>query len=267
VAGVLAEGEVESAEAEAYELVRAVLGIRRADVRSVDVEEARATRVLALAGRRAEGVPLQYLTGIAPFRHLELKVGPGVLVPRPETEIVTEHALARLPTGGLAVDVGTGSGAIALSIAYERPDATVVATDAAPDALRWARLNRDELGLRVEIVECDLLGGLSHELAGKIDVIVSNPPYVGMEDLELLPRDVRDHEPPEALFAGERGLAVIERLAAAARGWLVPRGWLVLEVAPHQSDEVRKLLERLDYGSVSIGRDLAGRDRVAEGQR
>lgn len=267
MAGILAESGIESAEADANELIRAALGISRAEVGNVDVQEAEAVRVLTLAVERARGAPLQYVTGVAAFRHIELRVGPGVLVPRPETEIVTEHALARLPTGGLCVDVGTGSGAIALSIAHERPDATVVATDSAPDAVRWARLNSGKLGLQVEVVECDLLEGLTDELAGKIDVIVSNPPYIGTEERGLLPRDVVEYEPPEALFAGERGMDVIERLADAARGWLAPGGWLVLEVAPHQADRVRELLEGLDYSFVSIARDLAGRNRVAEGRR
>lgn len=244
--------------------MRAVIGLKRADVVGADIDGIDAARVLTLAGRRAEGIPLQYLTGVAPFRHLELKVGPGVLIPRPETEIVTERAMARLPIGGVVVDVGTGSGAVALSIAHERPDARVLATESASDAFGWALLNRDELGLEVDIVRGDLMAVLPPDLRGAIDVVVSNPPYIAETERHLLSRDVVDHEPHEALFAGERGMTLIERLADEARGWLGPRGWLVMEIAPHRSKGVRDLLEKLGYLQVTIEVDLTGRDRVAE---
>lgn len=263
---VLSEGGVENADAEAYELMRSVLGLGRAEVGRARVDGPQATRVTALATRRAAGVPLQYLTGVAGFRHIELKVGPGVLVPRPETEVVTERALALLPQRGTCVDVGTGSGAIALSVAHERPDATVLATEAAADALRWARLNRDELGLPVEIAAGDLFDGLPEDLRGKVDVIVSNPPYIGTGERAQLPVEVVEHEPHEALFAGERGLSVIERLVDESRAWLSREGWLVFEIAPHHHEGVRELLEGYGYGDVRIGPDLAGRDRVAEGR-
>jgi release factor glutamine methyltransferase len=263
---VLSEADVENAEAEAFELMRCVLGLRRAEVGAAEVEGSQATRVTALATRRAAGVPLQYLTGVAGFRHIEIKVGPGVLVPRPETEIVTGRALTHLPEGGTCVDVGTGSGAIALSVAHERPDATVLATEAAPDALRWARLNRKELGLPVEIVAGDLFDGLPEDLRGRVDVIVSNPPYVGTGERALLPVEVVDHEPHEALFAGERGLSVIERLVDESGAWLSPRGWLVFEIAPHHHESVRELLQNRGYRDVRISPDLTGRDRVAEGR-
>jgi release factor glutamine methyltransferase len=255
---------VETAEAEAYEIVRAVMGLTRTEVVGADVDDADAARLVALATRRVEGIPLQYLTGRAAFRHLDLKVGPGVLIPRPETEIVVERVLARLPIGGLAVDVGTGSGAIALSIAYERPDARVLATERAADALRWAQLNRDELGLTVEVLPGDLLDGLSPGLRGTIDVVVSNPPYIAESERGMLAASVVDHEPHEALFAGHRGTALIERLADDARAWLRAGGWLVSEIAPHQADLVRRMLGGLGYVEVTIGKDLAGRDRVAE---
>ena len=163
--------------------------------------------------RRIDGEPLQYLTGLAGFRYLELRVGPGVLVPRPETEIVAQTAIDLLPRGGTVVDVGTGSGAIALAIRHERPDARVVATDISEEALVWARRNREELALEVELIACDLLDGVDHGLRGAIDVIVSNPPYVAPEERDDLPVEVRDHEPDVALFAPRDGLDVIGRRA------------------------------------------------------
>ena len=247
--------------------MRAVFGLKRAEVVSADIDATDVARVFDLARRRTEGTPLQYLTGVAPFRHLELKVGPGVLIPRPETEIVTERALARLPPGGAVVDVGTGSGAVALSIAHERPDSTVLATESEPDAFRWACLNRDELGLDVEIVRGDLLDGLPPDLGGAIDVVVSNPPYIGVSEGHLLAPSVVEHEPHEALFAGDRGLSVIVRLVDEARAWLAAGGWLVMEIAPHHSDEVRAQLEDCGYEDVAIGTDMTRRDRIAEGRR
>lgn len=220
-----------------------------------------ATHLAELVGRRIEGEPLQYLTGIAGFRRLELRVGPGVLIPRPETEIVTEIALRLLPAGGTIVDVGTGSGAIALAVADERPDARIYATDISVDALNWARRNRDSLRLAVELVAGDLFDALPHELGGTVDVVVSNPPYIGYAEAASLPVDVRDHEPEVALFAPEDGLSVVRRLAQEAPVWLRPSGHLVLEIAPHQANAVAELLS--DYRDVRMEKDLTGRDRVA----
>jgi release factor glutamine methyltransferase len=200
---------------------------------------------------------------VAGFRHLELAVGPGVMIPRPETELVAEQAMDKLPRGGTLVDCGTGSGAIALSIAQERPDARILATELSPSALRWAEKNRAALGLELELIACDLLEGLSAELAPQVDVVVSNPPYVPLSERHLLPRDVLEHEPHEALFAGADGLEVIVRLAPEAIRRLRPGGWLVTEIGDGQAAAVRRLLEETGYMDVSIRPDLTGRDRIA----
>ena len=228
-----------------------------------DVERA----ALALVARRARGEPLQYVTGIAGFRRLELAVGPGVFIPRPETELVAELAMAKLPSGGTVVDVGTGSGAIALSIAQERPDARVLATEKSPDALAWARKNRDELGLSVELFECDLFEALPLDLRGELDVVVSNPPYVPSGDRDALPRDVANHEPHIALFADETGAALIERICKEAVSWLRPGGWLVLEIGHGQGTRVEAIMNEAGYREVEIRDDLAERERIACGQR
>lgn len=219
---------------------------------------------LALARRRAAGEPLQYLTGIAGFRHLELSVGPGVLVPRPETEQVAQRALDLLPPGGILVDIGTGSGAIALSIAHERRDARVWATELSPDAMGWAIGNRDRLKLQVEMLEGDTFSPLPEDLKGLIDVCVSNPPYVAAGEKELLPVEVVDHEPHLALFADD-GLSVIRRLIAESPRWLAPGGWLVLEISERHPDRVEELLRQGGFADVFIEQDLAGRARIASG--
>lgn len=214
-----------------------------------------------LVRRRVAGEPLQYLTGLAGFRYLELEVGPGVLIPRPETEVVAQFAIDLLPPDGVAVDVGTGSGAIALALKQERPDARVIATELSEEAIAWARRNRERLGLEIELVAGDLLEVVPSELAGAVDVVVSNPPYVAVEERASLPSEVRDHEPDIALFAPGGGMSVIGRLAQVAPAWLRPGGHLVLEIAPARAREVVEMLG--GFREVAIHPDLTGRDRVA----
>ena len=217
---------------------------------------------LTFAERRSRGEPLQYLLGSAQFRHLDLEVGPGVFIPRPETELVVERAIELLPPGGTLVDLGTGSGAIALSVAHERPDAKVSATEADPGAFPWAIRNRDRLSLPVDIFQGDLFENLPKELEGAIDVCVSNPPYVSTEKKGSLPVDVREHEPETALYGGATGMDVTERLARDARSWLRPGGWLVMEMSVEQQDLMNSLLEDLRYADVKIGIDLARWPRI-----
>lgn len=251
VAEVLREAGIENAAREARWLLEAA------------PDESSA---LELARRRADGEPLQYLTGIAGFRRLELKVGPGVLVPRPESEIVTQRAIDRLPRGGILVDIGTGSGAMALAVADERSDATVYATEISQDAMRWARINRDALAPQVELLVGDLFDALPIELKGRIDVLASNPPYIGEREREGLPKDVVDHEPGVAVFGGEDGLDIIRRLLTEASDWIKPGGWIVLEISSWQRQDVTDLLRRARFKEVTVEADLTGRDRVALGQ-
>jgi release factor glutamine methyltransferase len=258
----------ESPETEARWLLQEVAGHSSSQVLSrAEIDEDSAREALSLAARRAGGEPLQYVIGVAHFRYLDVAVGPGVLVPRPETELVVERAMELLPRGGVAVDVGTGSGAIALAMKQERPDARVWATESSAAALAWAERNRSATGLEVELIRCDLLSGLPEELRHVIDVVVSNPPYVAPEERALLPRDVRDHEPEEALIAPEDALSVIERLAEDARSWLRAHGWLVSEIGETLGPRVTALLADLGYEEVSVRPDLAGRDRIASARR
>lgn len=219
---------------------------------------------MPLVARRVAGEPLQYLTGLAGFRRLELQIGPGALVPRPETESLAGRAVELVPSGGTVVDVGTGAGPIALSIADERPDVRVIATEISEEALEWARRNRDQLGLDVELILCDLFEGLPNALRRRVDVVISNPPYISENERSSLPTEVADHEPHVALFAARDGLEVFERLAFSAKGWLAPGGVLLSEIGDRQGDTVARLLGHLGYQEVAIRDDLVGRPRIAE---
>lgn len=217
-----------------------------------------------LVGRRVRGEPLQYLTGLAGFRRLELRIGPGALVPRPETESLAGRAIELAPQGGVIVDIGTGAGPIALALADERPDLTVIGTEISAEALEWARVNRDRFRARIELIRCDLFEGLPNRLRRAIDVVVSNPPYVSENERSSLPREVAEHEPGVALFSGRDGLEVFDRIARSAKGWLRDGGVLLSEVGDRQGATVLRLLTHLGYESPAIRPDLVGRPRIAE---
>lgn len=225
-----------------------------------------------LLERRLAGEPLQYVLGAWGFRTLDLLVDRRVLIPRPETEVVVERALAELDrirsyaaVGGralVAVDLGTGSGAIGLSLAVERPGVDVWLTDASGDALAVARANLAGLGragTRVRVVEGSWFDALPGELAGTIDLIVSNPPYVGLDD--DLPEAVRAWEPTSALLAGPDGLDDIRVLVRESPRWLRTGGALVVELAPDQAATVAELAAEVGFTGVSVEPDLAGRSR------
>lgn len=263
----LAEGGVDSPNSEARWLLEAATGRKLAElvtVRELDAEAV--ARVEALASRRVAGEPLQYVTGAVGFRHLELHVGPGVFIPRPETEVLVDVVLSLLPPGGVAIDVGTGSGAIALAIAHERADARVVATERSPDALEYARSNRERTGVEVELVHGDLFSSVSQELRGIVDVVVSNPPYVSSSERHVVAPDVLAHEPHEALFGGDVGMDVVQRLSTESPRWLRRGGWLVLEIGPSQLEIVEDVLRADGFEDVEVTFDLAGRSRIVRGR-
>ena len=216
-----------------------------------------------LLDRRARREPLAYILGHWGFRRLTLKTDRRALVPRPETEIVVERALEHLQgqRAPRVLDVGTGTGAIALAIADEHPGAVVTAIDVSTDALGLARENLALLGVngRVRLVEHDLTHGIGRD---DYDLVVSNPPYVEPEDLETLQPEVRDWEPRIALVAP----GATEAVAAAATEALRPGGWIVLEVAENKAGSVEALLRGLGYLELRISPDLAGKDRVVEGR-
>lgn len=267
IKSTLAGAGIENAARESEWIVESASGLDRTSIalHQGEVGEPVVDKARRLADRRAGGEPLQYVTGVVGFRRLELQIGPGALIPRPESELVTGVALDLLPQGGLLVDIGTGAGAMALATADERPDARVIATDVAADALGWAKKNREKLQLDVEFFEGDLFDCLPESVKGSVDVVVSNPPYVP-ENFSLAPV-IRDHEPHVALFAPGDGLAIIERLVADAPQWLKPDGWVVLEMDHAQRDAVRRLFEGLEYRDVEILEDQTGRPRIARARR
>jgi release factor glutamine methyltransferase len=215
--------------------------------------------------RRCAGEPLQHVTGEQGFRRLTLRVRPGVFIPRPETEVLVQVALDGLASveAPVVVDVATGTGAVALAIKDERPDATVHATDVAPEAVRLARENADELGLEIAVVEGDLLGPLPEELRESVDAVVCNPPYVALEARGSLPRDVLA-EPELAVFGDPE---LYERLFAQAHGWLRPGGFAAVEIEEHGADTVARIAKQEGFVDVTVHEDLADRDRVVGARR
>ena len=216
-----------------------------------------------LVGRRAEGEPLAYLTGYREFWKQELLVGPEVLIPRPETELLVELALQlELAEDVQAADLGTGSGAIALALAMERPGWELFATDKSPRALALARANAERFLL--ENI-CFCTGEWCAALpALKFDLIVSNPPYVAVDDPHLRQGDLR-FEPSTALVSAEEGLADLRIIAGQARAHFKQQGWLLLEHGWEQGRAVRKLLEQFGYASISTHHDHNGNERVTMG--
>jgi release factor glutamine methyltransferase len=255
-----------SPRVDAEHLVAHALGLTRLDLylqydrRLTDAETARCRELVRRRGTRE---PLAYVLGEWGFRRLTLRTDRRALIPRPETEVVVERCLALLEDAEepVVLDVGTGTGAIALAIADERPGARVTAIDLSPDALALARENAERTGLssRVELREHDLTAGLP---GGPYDLVVSNPPYVEPEELNSLQPEVRDWEPREALV----GRGVPEAVAAAAREALRPGGALVLEVAEGTAGRISELLTGLGFRDVKGTPDLSGRDRVVEGR-
>lgn len=239
------------------------------------VAEDERARFRELVKRRGAGEPVAYLVGSKEFFSLPLRVGPAVLVPRPETEGLVVRALdlakemaGRGVSAPRIIDVGTGSGAIAIAIAKRLPAAVVMAVDIAADAVAVARDNAARLGVgdRIQFVESDLFADPA--TAGPWDIIISNPPYVREDEFAALPRDVRDHEPRAALVAGPSGVEIVERLAAAAGERLAPGGWLLVEIGPTVAAAAEHAISSI-AGLVPgpTLKDLAGLPRIVQARR
>jgi len=270
----LAAAGIESPGWDAEQLLAHALDIPRsrlAAVRTVDAD--RVVAYESLVTRRANRVPLQHLTGSVGFRYIELEVGAGVFVPRPETEVVAGIAIELAAASGdapVVVDLCSGSGAIALSVANELPAARVHAVELDPGALRWLARNataRREAGDPGIGIHQDDAAQALPDLDGAVDVVVSNPPYVAERELDLVDPEVRDHDPRVALVAGGDGLDVIRVVATTARRLLRPGGWLVVEHSDRQGETAPAALAEAGFGEVRDDPDLAGRPRVARGRQ
>ncbi|MGP8065448.1 MAG: peptide chain release factor N(5)-glutamine methyltransferase [Acidimicrobiales bacterium] len=260
---------------EAMILGEEAAGSSRADfVLAMDTipEDPDRARFGALVEQRSRGAPLQHVVGHWGFRRLDLVVDGRVLVPRPETEFTVEVALDELAVRGtpgartLAVDLGTGSGAIACSLVAELPGVSVVATDLSPAALEVARLNRARLDPgeadRIEYRLGDWYAALDPAMAGGVDLVVANPPYIAESEWRDLDPVVRDFDPPDALIAGETGREAIEEIVKGASAWLRDGAPVVVEIAPRQAPAVTAFAVGCGVREIDVRRDLVGRDRV-----
>ncbi|EWT02307.1 SAM-dependent methyltransferase [Intrasporangium oryzae NRRL B-24470] len=273
----LREAGVASADLDAVELAAHALGVDASEVRRLMVLGGRELpeTYAVLVDERASRVPLQHLTGRAHFRRLTLAVGPGVFVPRPETEVLVDLALAEVDrlsgtgAGGIRlVDLCSGSGAIPLAVKDERPDVTVRGIELSEDAWAWASANRDRLGLDVELVRGDATAPCFEDWAGSVDVVTINPPYIPVGAVPLDP-EVRDHDPAMALYGGsEDGLAIPLATAAVAARLLRPGGLVLIEHADSQGESLpRRLEQAATWDEVADHEDLAGRPRVTTARR
>ncbi len=271
-ADFLAKRGIENPRLHAELLLGDVVGLKRIELylqfdRPLTSPEVQ--RYRELLRRRSTGEPVQYILGHTEFFGRAFLVNPSVLIPRPETEVLVEQTLDRMQgvANPVVLDIGTGSGAIAITIAAERTDAHVVATDISADALDTARTNAKRLGVsdRVEFVEGDLFAPVSERT---FDVVVSNPPYVAEADRATLQREVRDHEPATALFAGANGLDTVQRIVREAPQHVRPAGFCALEIGMGQHEAARLLWREVapDW-QVDVIHDLAGIERIVIASR
>jgi release factor glutamine methyltransferase len=261
-------------EVEAEHLLAHTLGISRMDLHNPVAVESALTAIgdttiveetfWKLLDRRCAHEPLQYLTGVAYFRHLELKVGPGVLVPRPESELLVEAVLTFIEKreGAISVvDLGAGSGALALAIATEAPQTHVIAVEKSPAAIEWLKENVSFIDEKVRILESDVATAL---VGVKCDVVIANPPYI--PNSQELPLDVKVHEPKEALFGGEDGMNSPRLFIEAASRLLKSGGFLALEHHEEQGLEIAAVLSE-DFSDILLHKDLTGRPRFTTAVR
>jgi release factor glutamine methyltransferase len=266
----LADAGIESARLEARLLLEIAARMSRLEIlqdpaRTLSKEPAAAFE--ALLNRRLRREPLAYIRGTQEFYGIEMEVSPAVLIPRPETEMLVEFALEKLGDSPepIVVDVGTGSGCIAIAVAKHAPQARVLAVDLSPEALAVTKRNveRHAVSDRVTLVRGDLLGGI-RERTG--EVVVSNPPYIPSSDVEELQEEVRRHEPRLALDGGADGFAIHRRLISQAARVLRPGGWIGIEVAMGQAGEMESLLRDQGWAEVGARDDLAGIPRIVTAQ-
>ncbi|NNC91183.1 MAG: peptide chain release factor N(5)-glutamine methyltransferase [Acidimicrobiia bacterium] len=254
---------------EVERLLMSITGEDRAGlVAGLDLTPDQASRFDSLSSRRAAGEPLQFLEGTVEFGPVELLVDVRALIPRPETEAVWDEArrmLGEAGKGTVIVDLCTGSGAMALALKTLFPEARVFATDLSEEALALAKENAARLDLDVEFFHGDLFEALPKSIYGRIDLLVSNPPYIEEKEWETLPPDVRDHEPRQALVSGPEGTEILERIADEVYWWLGVGGWVLCEIGETQGRRTDELFGQ--WLDTEIRPDLTGRDRILVGRK
>ena len=257
-------------EVDAVLLVRHVTGWTRSGL-ALRMADPAAPELLAgvepLVARRETREPLQLIVGSVGFRYLDVTVRPGVFIPRPETEVLAGEAVARVPAGGIAIEPCTGSGAIACAVATETQAARVIATDISQAAVALASDNAARLGAPVTVLLGDLLDPVPADLQGRVDVIVSNPPYLAAGELDDREPEVVDWDPHQALVSGPTGFEVTDRLVALARTWLSPGGWLLLEIDSSRAAGTAERAAAAGLDAVGIVADLTGADRIVVARR
>ena len=273
--GVLEAAGVPNSRVDAELLIGHACGLSRGQVQAQaitrrELDEATVATIESFVARRAQREPLQHITGLAPFRSLELSVGPGVFVPRPETEFVVQFAIDALRAvaieSPIGVDLGTGSGAIALAMATEVPHSRVWAIELSDDAFPWTNRNFETVGAaNATLVQGDLAAAFP-ELDGTVDVVISNPPYI---PADAIPRDpeVRLFDPALALYGGSDGLDLVRAVSLTARRLVHAGGTLVIEHGELQAAEIHQLLRADGWSAVATHRDLLGRDRATTAVR
>jgi release factor glutamine methyltransferase len=252
---------------ESEDLLQFVLG-HEADP-DEDVPARAVRRFERMIERRATGEPVAFIKGFAEFRGLELLAKPGVFVPRDSSEFLAEQAIRRLRrrSDPVAIDLATGAGTVALAIANEVPRADVVGADLAADAIALARRNARRLGLRATFVVGDLFDAVPRRLRGTVDVITLHPPYVGLDELDELPDEIRNFEPTHTLTdRSDDGLGLVERAADEAWGWLCRSGWVLIEVSPDRSRAVASILRGEGFADVRSTKGGMGVTRVVVGR-
>lgn len=262
---LLGAGGVATPRVDAEWMLRHVTGWSRAQLltsadRRMPAEDT--ARLREMGRRRAAREPLQLILGTVGFRYLDLEVRAGVFVPRPETEVLAGEAIVRVPPGGIVVEPCTGTGAVACAVASEAAPAAVVATDVSAEAVALAGDNAVRCGVEILVSRGDLLGPVASHLRGRVDVLVSNPPYLAQGELPALDPEVAGWDPYGALVAGPTGHEVSDRLIAAAAEWLAPSGWLLLEVADVRAGEAAARAASAGLVDVVTVADLAGRQRI-----
>lgn len=253
---------------EAERLLMTVTGGTRADIYQQNPTEVDASRFRILAAQRRRGVPLQHLEEVIPFGPVQLRVDRRALIPRPETEYLWEQAVQAIGATGPGtriVDLCTGSGALALALKKTFPEARVMGTDLSEEALALAAENATMNGLLLDLRFGDLFEALPVEMKGRIDLLVTNPPYVAEADFEILPAEIRDHEPRSALVAGPVGDEILERVADDVYWWLAEGGWFFCEIGETQAERALELFGAWLF--CEVRNDLTGRPRILVGRK